>query len=45
MPNSMWQLHRYGRQWAIFDTRSRAFVLFGTKREMQTRLEQLQKGA
>jgi hypothetical protein len=45
MSNSMWQLHRYGRQWAIWDTRTRAFVLFGPKREMQARLGQLQKGA
>jgi hypothetical protein len=45
MRNSTWQLSRYGRRWAIFDTQARAYVLFGTKREIQTRLEQLQKGA
>ncbi len=41
----MWRLHRYGRRWAIFDTQARAYVLFGTKRQMQTRLEQLQSGS
>lgn len=37
MSNSTWQLHRYGRQWAIWDTRSRAFVLLGYP-PAQTRL-------
>ncbi|WP_257788792.1 hypothetical protein [Magnetospirillum sp. ME-1] len=37
----MWTVERYRREWALFDTRSRCFVLFGTKRRMRERAKEL----
>lgn len=43
-PARPWRLERYGREWALFDTVSRCFVLFGSKRRMSERLRELNAG-
>ena len=40
----MFTLSKYNNQWAIFDAKSRCFVLFGPKKAIEKRLIELNKG-
>lgn len=39
-----YRVYRYKRQYAIFATNSRCYILFGTKREMVKRCAELNAG-
>lgn len=36
-----YSVSKYGRKWAIFCAATRCYVLFGTKKEMKKRCQQL----
>lgn len=40
----IWTVERYKGEWALFDTKSRCFVLFGPKRRMAERARELNGG-
>lgn len=41
-PNN-YRVVKYGKEWAILDSESRAYILFGTKREMEKRARELNR--